>query len=81
LRRITASDRRAELQISSAACHLTFTGCSGSQPPIGAPGAVPQSRAIATAGSARQSLDVSEHIRWDKISNSTEAMEQWLNLP
>jgi hypothetical protein len=33
------------------------------------------------ASSERQSLDVSEHIRWHNISNSTEAMEQWLNLP
>jgi sugar lactone lactonase YvrE len=43
---------RYPLRISVAAAMLT--GCGGSQPPIGAPGAMPQSHAIATHADAQE---------------------------
>jgi hypothetical protein len=42
--------------LTGCAAVVMLAGCGGSQPPIGAPGAIPQSRAIATRVCARRRI-------------------------
>jgi len=53
--------------VSTGAVAALLAGCGGSQPPIGAPGAVPQSRAIATQAERGRSWMLPEATRIKRL--------------
>jgi hypothetical protein len=57
-----------------------FAGCGGSRSPIGAPGAMPQSNAIATHAK-RSGLCPSQYIECIKLTYGSPFVQEWCVLP